>query len=391
MPRPPSNPDITLEGLYTDPYAIYRRLRAKAPVTHVPQLGRTLITRAADTKSVRTRHEIFSADDPDTPMKRAFHAHTLMRKDGTEHRRERMAMVRTFTPQNIRDVWGPAYAQAARGYLDALPRDEPVDLFPALAGPLAARALGMVMGIPQASDADLQHWSQALIDGAGNFAWDPAVFDIVDRAHDAMNAMIAASTQRLLREPDQSALSIMVNADDPIPDSQITANIKIAIGGGINEPRDALLTMLYGLLTNPDQRDQAIQSQNWAPVVEEAVRWVAPIQVSARRATEDTDIGGYDIQKDEVILLSQASANRDEAVFENPEQFDINRPDNPHQSFGGGPHHCIGANLTRHMLGDILLPMLFDRFPNMRLIDADRVPWGGFAFRGPLSLPVILT
>src|SRR5262249_32274745 len=79
-----------------------------------------------------------------------------------------------------------------------------------------------------------------------------------------------------------SALSVMVNAENPIPESQMIANVKIAIGGGINEPRDALLTILYGLLTNPDQLEAVRAGGKWRSAFEEGVRWVAPIQASSR-------------------------------------------------------------------------------------------------------------
>ena len=87
----------------------------------------------------------------------------------------------------------------------------------------------------------------------------------------------AAQLERVWAEPDSSALSVMVNAKNPIPESQMIANVKIAIGGGINEPRDALLTILYGLLTNPDQLEAVRAGGKWRSAFEEGVRWVAPI------------------------------------------------------------------------------------------------------------------
>ncbi|MGB0505346.1 MAG: cytochrome P450 [Pikeienuella sp.] len=390
MPRAPLDEIITLPDLIRDPYAIYKRLRAEAPVMRVKAVGRTLVTKAADTRAIRLNPDLFSSDDPNTPMERAFHAHTLMRKDGEAHKRERMAMMPTFSAANLKTLWAPAYEQMAAEFLDNLPRDEVVDLFPLLAGPIAARILAVILGLPDASDADMQHWSQSLINGAGNFGWADEPFTIVDRAHEAMNAEIAKQAEKLRANPDQSALSVMINADEPIEVSQIKANIKIAIGGGINEPRDALLTALYGLLTNPDQLAHTKQTGDWGTAFEEAVRWVAPIQVSSRRATDATEVGGYDIAKDEVLMISQASANHDEDVFEDGHLYNIFRERKPHQSFGGGPHHCMGTHLSRALTGKTLLPMLFDRFPNMRLAEKEDVVWEGFGFRGPVNLPVQL-
>jgi cytochrome P450 len=98
-----------------------------------------------------------------------------------------------------------------------------------------------------------------------------------------------------------------VNANNPIPESQIIANVKIAIGGGINEPRDALLTIVYGLLTNPDQLDAVRAGEKWRCAFEEGVRWVAPIQASSRLVMEDTEIRGCLIPKGDTVMTGCAS------------------------------------------------------------------------------------
>ena len=166
----PLDEDITLQQLDLDPYPIYQRLRREAPVICVKASGRTMLTKAEDTKYVKDNPDLFSSDDPNTPMKRAFRAHTLMRKDGDAHMRERMAMAPAFSPKVIRTDWMPEYMRIAEDYVARLPRGEIVDLFPALPGPYAARGLGILLGIEEASDAELQRWSQTLIDAAGNFA-----------------------------------------------------------------------------------------------------------------------------------------------------------------------------------------------------------------------------
>ncbi|MFT4097095.1 MAG: cytochrome P450 [Rhodoblastus sp.] len=386
----PVDETITIAELTRDPYPIYKRLRREAPVLQVKSVGRTFLTKAADTKFVKDNAALFSSDDPNTPMKRAFLAHTLMRKDDTEHRAERMAMMPALMPKTIEAAWAPLYARLAGEYLDRLPRGETVDLFPALAGPLAARILAEAMGLPDASDEDMQRWSQILIDGAGNFGWTPGPFEASDQANAEMDLCIHANMKRVRAAPDSSALSFMVNARNPIPESQIIANVKIAIGGGINEPRDALLTIIFGLLANPDQLE-AVRAQNkWTDAFEEGVRWVAPIQASSRLVMEDVVIGGCAIPKGDTVMTIQASANRDEDVFEDGENFNALRGPMHHQAFGSGPHHCAGAHLARRTVGAILLPMLFERFPKMKLADPSAVRWHGFGFRGPLNMPVLL-
>jgi cytochrome P450 len=390
MPIAPLNETITLSELTRDPYSIYARLRAESPVLRVKSLGRTLLTKAADTRDVKGNSALFSTNDPNTPMEKAFEAHTLMRKDGDAHLRERMAMMPTFSARNIKTIWVPSYEHHASAYLDRLPRDEVIDLFPMLAGPLAARILAEMLGLPDATDADMQHWSQALIDGAGNFGWADEPFERVAKANIAMNRELARMVDIVKATPDQSALSVMVNAEDPIEMSQIVSNIKIAIGGGINEPRDALLTILYGLLTNPDQLEEMKSTADWATAFEEGVRWVAPIQVSSRVAREETEIRGFTIPKGDVVMTVQASANHDEEVYEDGHLFNVFRKTTAHQSFGNGAHHCMGIHISRHTVGKVLLPMLFERFPDMELVDPASVVWSGFGFRGPLNLPVRL-
>lgn len=386
----PEDTEITLDQLTRDPFPIYRRLRAETPVLKVRALGRTLLTKAADTRFAKDNPHIFSSDDPNTPMKRAFWAHTLMRKDGEAHKRERMAMAPAFAPKVITQDWMPQYQRLAEDYVARLPRGEVVDLFAVLSGAYAARGLAILLGMEEASDDEMMEWSQALIEGAGNFGWRDEPFARSDRANEAVHALLDRIQERHRAEPNNSAFSVMLNAEDPIEETQIYANIKIAIGGGINEPRDAMNTTLFGLLTNPDQLAEVKRNGDWEKAFEEAVRWVAPISASSRMVTEDVEIRGHLIPKGDTVMTIQASANRDEDLVENGEVFDVYRAKVPHQSFGTGPHFCMGTHVARRAVGQIMLPVLFDRFPNMSLPDPDAVIWSGFGFRGPICIPVLL-
>ena len=379
-----------MKHLTEDPYPIYKRYRAESPVVHVASIDRTFITKYDDCRYVKNNPDIFSSNDSSAPMERAFQAQTLMKKDGEEHQSERNAMAMAYTPKSIIEVWQSVHTEIAEEFVARLPQNETIDLFPVLAGPYAARCLAKLLGISNASDNKMEYWSQTLMDGAGNYGRLDSIFERCDIAHKEMNSCIEENTKELLRNPQMNALSLMVNAENPIPNSQIAANIKVAIGGGINEPRDALLIVLYGLLTNPEQLDAAKNDNSyWAKAVEEAVRWVAPIQVSPRIAAIDTEIRGYEIKKGATINTIQASANHDEDVFEEADKFDIFRDKKPHQAFGNGPHFCQGMHVARTMLITIL-PMLFQRFPNMQLTSEQDVRWSGFVFRGPLNLPIIL-
>lgn len=244
-----------------------------------------------------------------------------------------------------------------------------------------------MLGLTNASDAEMIRWSQTLIDGAGNFGWADAPFAASDIANAEMNAAMDAMVDHHRGEQGPSAFAIMLNAEDPIPMSQIRSNLKIAIGGGINEPRDALCTILFGLLTNPDQWLAAKEGM-WAQAFEEGIRWCAPIQASSRLVTEDVEIRGHTIPKGDTVMTIQASACHDEDLYEDPHLFNIHRPRTPHQAFGNGAHFCQGAHIARRMLAEIMLPLLAERFPDMAL--AGDATFRGFGFRGPIALPVRL-
>lgn len=391
MSKPvPVDTQTTLAQLDAAPFPIYKRMRAETPVCAVQSARRIFLTKAEDTKYVKDNPELFSSDDPNTPMKRAFNAHTLMRKDGEAHKTERMAMAPAFSPRVIKNDWVPKYQEIAKEYVARLPRGEVVDLFYLLSGAYAARGLAVLLGMEEASDDDMMEWSQALIEGAGNFGWQDAPFARTDAANAKIDALLDSLQERHTAEPNNSAFSVMLNADDPIPMSQIYANIKIAIGGGINEPRDALNTTLYGLLTNPDQCAEVVKNGHWDQAFEEGVRWVAPISASSRLVTEDTEIRGYHIPKGDTVMTIQASANRDEDVIDDGEVFNVYREKILHQSFGNGPHFCQGTHVARRAVGQIMLPYLFDRFPNMTIPNTEDVIWKGFGFRGPVQIPVLL-
>lgn len=121
--------DDSIPDLTRNPYAIYKRLRAKEPVCKVPTVGRKLTTKAADTRHVKDTPSLFSNNDSNTPMERAFQAHTLMRRDGDAHLRDRGAMAPAFHPRQLRDHWTAIYRDVAEDYVARLPRRQVVDLF----------------------------------------------------------------------------------------------------------------------------------------------------------------------------------------------------------------------------------------------------------------------
>jgi cytochrome P450 len=380
--------DVTLDQLYADPYPVYRRLRAEAPVAFVPAARIHLVTRFDDIIAIERDHETFPARDPRSLQIRAM-GHTLMRKDGEDHRRERMVIEPSFRPGTVKAHWGPIFERIAHDLIDGFEEKGEADLFDAFAAPLAARCLMEVLGLTNVDWRDLVWWSQALMDAVGNYGDDPHVWARGKAASDAIDAALDERIAQLRQRPDPSVISSMVNDAEPLSLEQVRANVKVIVGGGLNEPRDATCTALYGLLANPDQLEAVRADPGLQRAVfEETVRWVAPIGMYPRTVARTVEIGGAVLEKGDAIGLSAASACHDEAHFENGHLFDVFRKRSPHLAFGSGPHFCLGTWVARKQVGEIAVPTILERLSGLRL-DPDRpARFGGWVFRGPLSLPV---
>jgi cytochrome P450 len=253
---------------------------------------------------------------------------------------------------------------------------------------LAAINLASFLGFTDVSAEELISWCKGIISSGDNYMNDPEVTVRGFAARDGVMDAVDAAIDRLQGNPDPSMISSMINAEEPMSAEQIYNNILISIGGGLNEPRDVLLTATYGLLTNPDQlADVKSHPRLWRSAFEEACRWVAPIGMFIRQVHRPVELSGVQLAPGEGIAAIIASGNRDESVYENADAFDIHRKAPNHLAFGGGgPHYCIGAWASRSSVASITLPAMFERLTNLRL-NGD-VTWGGFVFRGPLTMPV---
>ena len=397
MAVPAPNTDvISLAEIVANPYAAYKHFRLLGPIVHLPHLNRFMAVSYNAAKTIKTNDAIFLSDDrafthAPIPMLRAMQGHPLIRKDGEEHARERAAMAPSFGARALRDSWTGSFQKIADECIAALPAGEAIDLMETLTAPFAAKCLREILGLRNARASDLIRWSQDLIDATGNVTHDEAIYMHSDRTNHEIDAAIEGMIPVLRAEPDLSALSVLVNSDDPIEDTQIRANIKLAISGGLNEPRDAVLTLLFCLLTNPEQMEAVRADHSLLPAaLEEALRWCAPIQITSRVAVDDTEVENAAIPAGSFIWVSSGSAGHDEDIWDDPDQFNLFRPKHAHQSFGGGPHFCQGTHIARMMIAKILMPRLLERFKDISLPQPGRVTFEGFIFRGPASLPVIL-
>ena len=384
-----SAPVINIDpaAFWQDPYPILAEMRDSAPICYVPEIGATLITRRDDIHTCEKNVSVFSSDQPGGLMN-VLMGRNMMRKDGEEHRKERFVYYPTISPRKVEQIWAGMFAELTNTILDGFAPSGSTDLVPDYATAASGEALKAITGLTQVKFEDLDSWSQAMIDGVANYTGDP---DIEERCISATKAIDQAIDERLpeiQRDADASLLSVMTHAG--LPDEMVRANIKLTISGGQNEPRDAIAGAIWALLEHRDQLELATSGEvSWQQVFEEYCRWIAPIGMSPRRIATEHSYGGVEFEPEERVFFMFSSANRDENYFDNPDAFDVTRDTSAALTFGAGPHFCAGAAASRSLVGDVALPRIFERLERLRLDpNGPPVEFGGWAFRGPLSVPV---
>lgn len=378
--------EIDMAAFWADPYPTLRALRAEAPIAYVPQLGGIVFTRHADIMASERNIAVFSSDQPDGLMTTLM-GHNMMRKDGAPHRAERAVIAPSLTPKTVAESWQAQFQAHADRIVGALAPKGHADLFRDYALPLSGEALKAITGLTNITYAEMDAWSQAMIDGISNYTGDGAV---EARCHAATAAIDAAIDDRLpaVRDtPDASLLSVILEAG--LPMESVRANVKLAISGGQNEPRDAIAGAIWALLTHPEYLAMARAGEiTWLQVFEEYARWLSPIGMSPRRIATPHSINGIDLAEGARVFFMFGSANRDEEIFDAPDRFDPTRDTAKSIAFGAGPHFCIGAWASRTLIAEVAMPTLFARLKDIKLAEDDPVRLGGWAFRGVLNLPV---
>jgi cytochrome P450 len=378
--------DIDMPGFWSDPYPTLARLRKEAPIAFVPQLGGTAFTSRDDIFVCEKQIDIFSSHQPQGLMNRLM-GHNMMRKDGDAHMAERKAIFPAISPKTVKNHWTAQFQAHADRILSALCPSHPIEFCKDFALPFSAECLKSITGLTSMHFADMDAWSQAMINGIANYTGDPKVEAQCFAATAAIDAAIDDMLPLLERSPDQSLLSVMLQAGMPM--DSVRANIKLAISGGQNEPRDAVAGAVWALLTHPDQLDLALAGKvSWMQTFEEYARWISPIGMSPRRIAKPWTIRGIDLEPEDRIFFMFGSANRDERVFDRADPFDVSRDTSKSIAFGAGPHFCAGAWASRAMVADVALPAIFSRLRNLRMVQGEPVRVGGWAFRGLLNLPV---
>lgn len=384
---------ITIAALESDPYPIYARLRAEAPLAHIPAANCWFATRWQDIEAIN-RSPDFTAASDDAPVNEAFGRPNVLTTEGPVHAELRAGIEPHYRPQKVAGYIETLVRPIAEAQLAAFRASGDNDLMAQYFEPISALSLARSFGITEPDVATLRRWFHGLSQGAINFERDPARQAICTEAVSHIEAVLLPLLARLAHSPDGSPLSHLLHSGMPKgqtrPPERILPTVKITLLGGMQEPGHGAGSTLTGLLQNPDQFAdlRANLDTLLAQTIDEGLRWIAPIGTMMRTATRDTMVNGTAIAKDTAISLILASANRDEARFPEAHRFNIHRPRTAHMSFGAGAHFCAGKWFAKAQI-DIALRVLLDAFPNLAL-NGPEPEFRGWEFRAPQTLRIAL-
>ena len=373
--------NIEIARFAADPYADLAAIREGTGAAFVPELNATLFCRRDTIYREEKRIDLFSSRQPEGLMVKLM-GENMLRRDGAEHAADRKATFPSFSPRTVRDHWSERFRARAQEVLDDLAGQGGCDLVRDYAMRVSGEALRDVTGLYDLTWQEIDSTSQAMIDGVANYQGDPR---LEQGARDAVARINAAVDRQMDDLPAYSLLKVQLEAG--LSKSAAAANIRLAISGGQNEPRDAIAGTVWALLMHPDQLQMIREGRaSWREAFEEFNRWQSPVGMVPRAVTRRETVEGVQLEQGDRVFFMYSGANRDPRVFSRPERFDITRDTAPSLAFGAGPHFCAGAAISRELVAEVALPMLFDRFPDM-VLDGP-VQFHGWAFRGPVSVPV---
>ena len=380
--------ELDINTFWKNPYPILREMRKNNPICYVPQLKSTLFTKRNSIADNEKRIDIFSSYQPGGLMTTLM-GENMMRKDGDMHLKEKQSIRPSISPKTVKNVWKDQFIKNTELILKKMKDKNRGDIVKDFAMPVSAEALKTVTGLSNMDFREMDRVSQGMIDGIANIQGDKNIEANCNDCTQSIDQHISEIFPKLKRYPNKSLISVQYEAG--LTETQNRANVKLAISGGQNEPRDAIAGTIWALLTHQDQLDLILNNKySWLNAFEEYSRWMSPIGMSPRRITKDIIIENIQFEKDERIFFMFGSGNRDEEIFDNPEKYNITRKLNASLAFGAGPHFCAGAWISRCLIGEVALPLLFEYFPNIKLdFSSSEVSFVGWAFRGPIEVNCI--
>ena len=381
QPREHSRFDITSHDFWSQPFAVrdetFARLRAGEGLTwHRPfdsmfgieEPGFWALTRRADIAFVSQHPELFTSADGvalnPMPAEIQRFASFFLSMDPPQHSTYRRLISSAFTPRNVRQIEEQIHGNAV-SIVDDLVGAGDIEFVSACSARLPMLTIMDMLGVPSADQPAVAYAAEKLF-GMTDEEYSTAE----ERAADpAQQIMLLHSTgvelaQFRRNNPGDDLMTSIVNAEvdgHRLTDEEVGAFLILLASAGNDTSKQTTTHAMMALVDNPAQRAWLMDDfdNRIGPAVEEFVRWASPVMQFARFATEDTEINGQPVEAGEKVGLFYCSANRDEAAFDNPGEFDLGRSPNPHLGFGGGgPHFCLGNQLAKTELRNLFRELL---------------------------------
>jgi cytochrome P450 len=377
--------ETTLAELERDPHPVLARLRAHEPVAWVPALDGWVVSRRDLVLQVMRDAETFTVDDPRFSTARVV-GPSMLSLDGDEHARHRDPFVRPFRLADVRATFTTSTLAEVDRLLAVLRPAGAGELRRSLAGPLSVAVVAQALGLVDSDPATVLGWYDAIVDAvSGVTAGRP-----VSAAGAEAFSELRENVELALRRPAGSSLLAAAAAAGRLTPDEVVSNAAVMMFGGIETTEGMIANALLHLLSHPDQlalvrADPALV----APAIEESLRLEPAAAVIDRYATRDVAIGGAAVRRGDLVVVSIAGANRDPAVFADPDRFDVQRPDLRLQvAFAHGPHVCPGMHLAR-LEAQIAVRRALEELPGLRLDPARPSAPRGLVFRKPPTLHVL--
>jgi hypothetical protein len=379
----PIGAGATLAELEQDPHELLARLRGHEPVSWLPALDSWLVTRREDALRVLRDAETFTVDDERFSTGKVV-GPSMLTLDGRAHGEQRAPFADPFRKQAVRRRFTDTVRIEADRLIDRIAPDGAAELRRALAGPLAARTVTRALGLETAGAAVVLGWYEAIVESVNQITAGRPPTDAGASAF----AQLRDRTEAVLAGDGASLLGA---ASDSLPVERIVSNAAVMLFGGIETTEGMIANAVLHLLAAPQQLALVrAEPRLIAAAIEESLRLEPAAAVLDRYATIDVQLGHATVRRGDAVRVSIAAANRDPAMFADPDRFEVHRANAArHLAFAHGPHVCIGMHLAR-LEAHTALERLLARLPGLRL-DPQRPPpqVRGLVFRKPPALHVV--
>lgn len=369
---------LSIQVLEAEPYSALSELRKRAPVAWVRALNGWLVTTHEAALTVMRDAETFTVDDPRFSTA-AVLGPSMLSLEGEEHRRHRNAFAASFRPTEVRTNYEQWLREECAARAAALDPTEAIELRTSFAGPLAAATISRFLGLVDTSPETILSWYQEIAAAIVAVSVGQAIPDLSARAIESLRSTVVAST-----EHPASSLIRQIHQTDQLSDSELESEVAVLMFGAIETSEGMIANALWHLLSNPHLTGRVCDDDSLlAPLVEESLRLEPAATRVDRYCTRDVTIGNARIKTGDLVIVSLLSANRDPEVFEDPDQFRIDRSNiGQHVTFVQGPHSCLGLHLARLEATEALRAIVA-AFPDILLDRVSSRPPAGLIFRKP--------